>query len=121
MRDKVKIGASGKVISSYDILRVCALGADWVNMARPFMFSLGCIQAMQCNKNTCPTGVTTHNKRLQAGLDPLDKAHRVNHYANNMMKEVATIAHSCGAKDPRQLTRQHIRIITDNGKSMAFD
>ncbi|WP_408034010.1 FMN-binding glutamate synthase family protein [Teredinibacter purpureus] len=121
LRERIKVIASGKLINPSDVAWALCAGADFVNNARGFMFSLGCIQAMQCNKNTCPTGVTTHNKRLQAGLDPLDKAHRVNHYANNMIKEVTTIAHSCGVKDPRQLTRQHIRTIADNGKSMAFD
>ena len=69
LRDRVKIGASGKIISSYDILRICALGADWVNMARPFMFSLGCIQAKDCGSGQCPTGITTQDPNRYRVLD----------------------------------------------------
>jgi glutamate synthase domain-containing protein 2 len=84
------------------------------------MFALGCIQALQCNKNTCPTGITTHDKRLQYGLDPENKAVRVMHYAKNMHKEICTIAHSCGVPEPRQLRRFHARIVMDNGRSVAM-
>lgn len=121
LRERIKVIASGKLINPVDVAWALCAGADFINNARGFMFSLGCIQAMQCNKNTCPTGVTTHNKKLQAGLNPQDKAHRVAHYATNMVKEVNTIAHSCGVKQARQLKRQHARIIADNGQSMPFD
>jgi glutamate synthase domain-containing protein 2 len=70
---------------------------------------------MQCNKNTCPTGITTHNPDLQKGLDPTNKAERVANYARNMELEVCTIAHSCGVKEPRQLRRKHAYIINDQG------
>jgi len=70
------------------------------------MFVPGCIQAMQCNKNTCPTGITTHQKRLQQGLDPQDKAVRVAHYVENMRHDVGVIAHSCGVIHLRQLQRR---------------
>ena len=59
LRDRVKVAASGKIVSAYDIVRVCALGADWCNMARPFMFSIGCIQAKDCASGHCPTGIAT--------------------------------------------------------------
>jgi glutamate synthase domain-containing protein 2 len=85
------------------------------------MFALGCIQAMQCNKNTCPTGVTTHNKDLQRGLDPGDKATRVANYVKNMEQEVGTIAHSCGVHEPRQLSRRHARMVTELGQSVPLD
>ncbi len=81
------------------------MGADFVNSARGFMFSLGCIQAMQCNKDTCPTGVTTHNPKLQRGLNPEHKAVRVANYARNMVHAVGMIAHSCGVPEPRKLRR----------------
>jgi glutamate synthase domain-containing protein 2 len=97
------------------------MGADFVNSARGFMFALGCIQALQCNKNTCPTGITTHNPKLQKGLNPEDKAVRVMHYAKNMRKEVGVIAHSCGVREPRQLRRHHARIVLDNGLSMPLN
>lgn len=82
--------------------------------------TLGCIQALQCNKNTCPTGITTHDKKLQYGLDTTDKSVRVANYANNMAKEVKMIAHSCGAKEVRELSRRHIRIVGHDGKSKSF-
>jgi len=85
------------------------------------MFALGCIQALQCNKNTCPTGITTHVPKLQKGLDPEDKATRVMHYAKNMTKEVGVLAHSCGVKAPRQLKRFHARVVTNNGLSVALN
>jgi glutamate synthase domain-containing protein 2 len=85
------------------------------------MFALGCIQALQCNRNTCPTGITTHNKRLQKGLNPKDKAVRVANYARNMTYEVGTIAHSCGVKEPRELRRFHARVVGNNGLSVPLN
>ncbi len=84
------------------------------------MFALGCIQALQCNKNTCPTGVTTHNKKLQRGLVPEDKAVRVANFAKNMVYEVGMIAHSCGVREPRRLRRYHARIVLNNGLSIPL-
>jgi hypothetical protein len=85
------------------------------------MFALGCIQAMKCNKNTCPTGITTHNPRLQRGLHPEDKATRVANYCVNMRKEVEVIAHACGVPEPRRLRRFHARIVQDGGNSVPFN
>jgi glutamate synthase domain-containing protein 2 len=99
---------------------LCA-GADFVNSARGFMFSLGCIQAMKCNKNTCPTGITTHNHRLQRGLDPEDKAVKVGNYCKSIVHEVEVLAHSCGVSEPRGLRRYHLRIVQDDGKSVPMD
>jgi glutamate synthase domain-containing protein 2 len=79
------------------------------------MFALGCIQALQCNQNTCPTGITTHDKDLQKGLDPHNKAVRVANYANNLMKEVTTLAHSCGVFNPHELGREHAYMINSHG------
>ena len=77
LRDRVKLGASGKLVSAVEIAAVCALGADWCNSARGFMFALGCIQAQRCHTNGCPVGVTTQDHKLQRALDPVDKAERV--------------------------------------------
>ena len=85
------------------------------------MFALGCIQALQCNKNTCPTGITTHNKRLQRGLDPTDKAERVRRYAQHMHYELGVIAHSCGVPEPRRLQRFHCRVVVPDGRSVPLD
>jgi glutamate synthase domain-containing protein 2 len=121
LRDRIKVACSGKMINPDGVAWALCMGADFVNSARGFMFALGCIQALQCNKNTCPTGITTHNKRLQRGLDPRNKRARVGAYAKNMVKEVGIIAHSCGVPDPRLLGRQHMQLIRDSGNSIGMD
>jgi glutamate synthase domain-containing protein 2 len=93
----------------------------FVNSARGFMFALGCIQALQCNKNTCPTGITTHNKKLQYGLNADDKAERVFQYAKNMHKEVGVVAHSFGVEAPRLLKRKHAHIVLASGQSTSME
>lgn len=115
LRERVKVICAGKLLTPSMVAWALAMGADFVNCGRGFMFALGCIQAMQCNKNTCPTGVTTHNPDLQQGLDPMDKAERVYHYARNMEYEVGTIAHSCGVPEPRLLHRAHVEVINERG------
>ncbi len=121
LKDRVKLIASGKLMTPTNVAWALCAGADFVVSARGFMFALGCIQALKCNKNTCPTGVTTHNKHLQRGLVPREKQYRVANYAKNMEKEVGTIAHSCGVHEPRRLKRYHVRIQTDTGKSIPMD
>lgn len=121
LRDRIKIIASGKLITPAEVAWAFAVGAEFVVSARGFMFSLGCIQALQCNKNTCPTGITTHDKKLQAGLDPTIKAERVKNYAQNMVHEVGVIAHSCGVHEPRQLRRFHARMVRPDGKSVPLN
>jgi len=120
LRDRIKVVTSGKCITPTNVGWALCIGADFITSARGFMFALGCIQALQCNKNTCPTGITTHNKKLQRGLVPEDKATRVMHYAKNMVKEVGVLAYSCGVKEPRQLKRFHARIVTENGLSIPL-
>ncbi len=121
LRDRIKVCASGKMINPSEVAWAFCAGADFVNSARGFMFALGCIQALQCNKNTCPTGIATHDPKLQYGLDPANKAVRVAQYAKNMEKEVGILAHSCGVPEPRLLRRYHARIVLDNGRSVAMD
>ncbi|MEN8204474.1 MAG: FMN-binding glutamate synthase family protein [Pseudomonadota bacterium] len=121
LRDRVKVIASGKLITPADVAWALCMGTDFVVSARGFMFALGCIQALQCNKNTCPTGITTHSKRLQKGLNPADKAVRVANYAKNMSYEVGIIAHSCGVREPRELRRFHARVVTSNGISIPLN
>jgi len=120
LRDRIKVISSGKLITPADVGWALCIGADFITSARGFMFALGCIQALQCNKNTCPTGITTHKKKLQRGLVPENKAIRVMHYAKNMVKEVGVLAHSCGVNSPRQLRRYHARVVTDTGLSVAL-
>ncbi|WP_437440777.1 FMN-binding glutamate synthase family protein [Ruegeria arenilitoris] len=120
LRDRVKVCASGKMINPSEVAWAYCAGADFVNSARGFMFALGCIQALQCNKNTCPTGITTHNRKLQFGLDPANKSERVASYAMNMKKEIGIIAHSCGVAEPRLLRRHHARLVLENGRSLPM-
>ncbi|MGI9504279.1 MAG: FMN-binding glutamate synthase family protein [Geminicoccaceae bacterium] len=121
LKDRVKVIASGKLMTPTEVAWALCAGADFIVSARGFMLALGCIQALQCNKNTCPTGVTTHDKDLQRGLVPKEKQFRVANYAKNMEKEVGIIAHSCGVREPRRLKRYHVRIQTDTGKSIPMD
>ncbi len=115
LRSRIKIFVSGKMVTPSGAAAALCLGADCVNTARGFMFALGCIQALQCNKNTCPTGITTHDRDLQKGLDPADKAVRVANYAANMLREVTMVAKSCGVTNPQDLSREHAFIISDSG------
>lgn len=121
LRDRIKVICSGKMINPSGVAWALAMGADFALSARGFMFALGCIQALQCNKNTCPTGVTTHDKDLQKGLVVPDKAERVYHYHKNMVKAVGMIAHSCGVNEPRALKRHHVRVVTETGLSTPLD
>ena len=121
LKARIKVCASGKLVTPAEAAWALCVGADFVLSARGFMFALGCIQALQCNKNTCPTGVTTHNPRLQKGLDPVDKAERVHRYAEYMNKEIGDIAHSCGVKEPRLLRRYHCRMVQEDGRSVPLD
>lgn len=117
LKDRIKVIASGKQITPAYVATSLATGADAVVSARGFMFALGCIQAMQCHKNTCPTGITTHNARLQKGLDPSDKANRVANYHAQIIHDVNMIAHSCGVQCASHLEPNHVRIVSSNGTS----
>ena len=121
LKDRIRLIASGKLMVPGDVAWALAAGADFVTSARGFMFSLGCIQAMKCNKNTCPTGITTHQKRFQKGLVVEDKYKKVAAYAEEILKEVETIAHSVGADHPRELRPHHVRIMQDSGKSVLLN
>ena len=117
---RIKLIASGKLINPGDVAWALGVGADFVNVGRGFMFSLGCIQALKCNKNTCPTGITTHDKRLQKGLVPEAKSDKVANYATGIIHAVETLAHSVGVSEPRQIKRSHIRMMQDNGQSVSL-
>ena len=117
LRDRIKVIASGKLINPAGVAWALCVGADFITSARGFMFSLGCIQALQCHQNTCPTGITTHNKKLQRGLVAEQKSIRVANYIKNINYEVGMIAHSCGVHQPRELGRRHARIVQENGTS----
>ncbi len=121
LRERIRIVVSGKLINPVDVAWALCAGADFVQSARGFMLALGCIQAMQCNKNTCPTGITTHDPKLQRGLVAANKAHRVARYAKGMHKELEAIAHSCGVPEPRALRREHCAIVQEDGVAVDLE
>ena len=117
LRDRMRVIASGKLIASPKAAWALCMGADFVVSARGFMFALGCIQSLQCHKDTCPTGITTHNPRLQKGLVVTDKSKRVATYAIGMNNDLDVIAHSCGLANAREFRREHARIVERAGYS----
>lgn len=114
LRDKIRIGASGKIISAFDIASVLAIGADWANCARGFMFAIGCIQARACHTNRCPTGVTTQDPLRQGALVVEDKAQRVCNFHRNTLQALAEMLAAAGLEHPSQLGANHlVRRISD--------
>ncbi len=120
LRERVKVICSGKLITPAEVAWAYCAGTDFVVSARGFMFALGCIQSLKCNKNTCPTGITTHDARLQRGLDPADKAVRVKNFVGKIRYGVGLIAHSCGVAHARALQRNHVRIVQDSGRTLSL-
>ncbi len=108
LRERIKLGCAGKVISAFDVARMLALGADWCNSARGFMFSLGCIQAQACHTGHCPTGVTTQDERRARALVVPSKAERVYHYHQNTLHALKELVQAAGLTDPSQITAAHI-------------
>jgi len=105
MREHVKLGASGKIISSFDMARVLALGADWCNSARGFMFALGCIQAQTCHTGNCPTGVTTQDPQRQMALVVPNKAERVKNFHQHTLESFKELLQAAGLTSPEQLPK----------------
>lgn len=120
LRQRIKIIASGKLITAAEVAWALCIGADFVTSARGFLLSLGCIQSMRCHLNTCPTGITTHDKRYTRGLVAEKKSQKVANYARYVVDEVGIIAHSCGVKEPRELSRHHARMVLENGLSKSL-
>jgi glutamate synthase domain-containing protein 2 len=108
LRDKIRIGCAGKVITAFDIARMLALGADWCNSARGFMFSLGCIQAQSCHSGHCPTGVTTQDEQRARALVVPTKAERVYHYHESTLEALKELVQAAGLDDPGDITASHI-------------
>lgn len=120
LKKDIKIIASGKVFSGFHIARLIALGADMVNSARAMMMATGCIQALQCNTNTCPTGVTTQNKSLMKGLVVKDKAQRVANFHEETVKSFIELLAASGISSPNQLKREHINRRISMTKVMTY-
>ena len=121
LSSRVRLIARGKLVNPADIAWALAVGTDFVTSARGFMFSLGCIQTLKCNKNTCPTGITTHDPRFQKGLVVSEKYKRVARYVTDIIHKVEVIAHSVGVNEPRLLRRRNVRLMQDNGRSVPMN
>lgn len=108
IRDEIKVIASGKVLTGFSIVRNFALGADVCNSARAMLFALGCIQALKCDTNKCPTGITTQDKELMKGLDVESKSVRVMTYHKKTVEAALDIFGACGLDHPTMITRSHV-------------
>ncbi len=121
LRDQVKIGAAGKLVTAFDIAHAFALGADWANSARGFMFAVGCIQAQACHTNHCPVGVATQDKLRMRALDVTDKSERVANFHRNTMKALAEMAGAAGLDDPSGFMPYHFMQRANSGEMVEGD
>ncbi len=121
LRERIKLGAAGRIITAFDMVRVMSLGADWCNSARGFMFALGCVQSLTCHTDRCPTGVTTQNPMRQRGLVVPDKAARVAGFHRHTLAALAELIAAAGVKHPTDIPRSRImkRISADVVKSFS--
>ncbi|MDP9057158.1 MAG: FMN-binding glutamate synthase family protein [Pseudomonadota bacterium] len=108
LRDRIKIGVAGRLISAFDLATVLAIGADWTNAARGYMFALGCIQSMSCNTNRCPTGVATQDQMRQNALVVPDKAERVRNFHDQTVSALADMLAAAGIAHPNDLQPHHL-------------
>ncbi|MFG6080383.1 FMN-binding glutamate synthase family protein [Paracoccus litorisediminis] len=110
LRDRIRIGAAGKITSAFDVARTLALGADWVNSARGFMFAVGCIQAQSCHTNKCPVGIATQDPSRQKAIDVGDKSDRVARFHRNTMKALGELAGAAGLSHPGDFRPYHFMV-----------
>ena len=120
LRDRLRIGASGKVISGFDIVRCMALGADWCNSARGFMFAIGCIQSRSCHTDRCPTGVATQDPVRQRALVVPDKAERVFHFHANTLKALSELLGAAGLSHPGQVRAEQLMVRDAQGRAVCM-
>jgi glutamate synthase domain-containing protein 2 len=121
LKDDIKLGASGKQVSAYNMAASLALGADWINTARGFMFALGCVQSLHCHNNTCPTGIATSDRGRQRGLVVADKADRVFHFHKNTVEALMEVVGAAGCHHPDELAPHHIMHRTATEESVPAD
>ncbi|MBL0141826.1 MAG: FMN-binding glutamate synthase family protein [Betaproteobacteria bacterium] len=121
LREKVRVGASGKIVTAFDIARTLAIGADWCNSARGFMFALGCLQAQTCHTGHCPTGVTTQDPRRMRALVVPDKAERVFNFHQNTLKALKELLGAAGLSHPSELGPEHVirRVSSNEVRSLS--
>ena len=120
LRNQVKIGAAGKVVSGFDVAILLAIGADWCNAARSFMFALGCIQSRTCHTDECPTGVATQNARRQRGLDVGEKALRVMNFQRATVQSLAELLGAAGLETPEELHARHFMTRDSQGQPVPL-
>ncbi|GLS85824.1 FMN-binding glutamate synthase family protein [Cypionkella aquatica] len=120
LRDKIKIGASGKITSAFDMAKVMALGADWCNAARGFMFAVGCIQAQSCHTGLCPTGVTSQDPARQRAIVVPDKAERVANFHHNTLHALAELVAAAGLSHPQDLRPHHFQRRASSDRVISF-
>ncbi len=120
LKNEIKIIASGKVVSGFDVIRALSLGADLCNSARGMMMALGCIQALECHANTCPTGVATQDPDLMKGLVPADKSVRVAQYHNKTIHSALELMASAGLTHPDEVTRDAVSTRVEQNKVETF-
>ena len=121
LRDRIRLGASGKVASAFDMARLMALGADWCNSARGFMFALGCIQAQNCHTGRCPTGIATQDPIRQRSLVVKEKAERVNHFHNSTLHALAEVVAAVGLEHPSELRPHHLSKRVSQNEIKTYD
>jgi glutamate synthase domain-containing protein 2 len=120
LRDRIKLGASGKIVSGFDMARVMALGADWCNSARGFMFAVGCLQSQQCHTGRCPTGVATQDKVRQRAIHIGDKSQRVANFHRETVKALAELIAAAGLDHPSELRPYHFMRRTGPDRIVSF-
>ena len=120
LRKQIRLGAAGKIISAFDVIRTCAIGADWCNSARGFMFAIGCIQSRTCNTDRCPTGVATQNVQRQKALNPIDKGQRVYSFHLNTLHAVAHLLAAASLKHTSEITPNLLMRRNDKGMIESF-
>ncbi len=121
LRDQVKLGAAGKIVSAFDIARALALGADWCNSARGYMFAIGCIQAQACHTNHCPVGVATQDPMRQRALDPVGKARRVARFHSNTLAALGEMTGAAGLSSPGEFLPRHLMIRQADAQMVTGD
>jgi glutamate synthase domain-containing protein 2 len=119
-RERIRVGASGKVISAFDIARAMALGADWCNAARGFMFAIGCIQSQSCHTDRCPTGVATQDRTRQRALVVPDKLQRVANFHSSTILSLMELTAAAGLDHPREFQPQHFSRRISASEVMTF-
>ncbi|MDE2260076.1 MAG: FMN-binding glutamate synthase family protein [Betaproteobacteria bacterium] len=120
LRDQIRIGASGKIITAFDIVRTLAMGADWCNAARGFMFALGCIQAQICHTGACPTGITTQDALRQRALVVPDRAVRVRNYHHHTLEALAELVAAAGVSHPSGIEKRFLMRRLETGEVCSF-